>query len=557
MKFSIITEFAVIVLFNLASGIDTNFFSRSSSLLPSSSTDLNFGKSNKENDLKVIPCGSNLNNQDHALDNDFLPGLPDGRLEPTEEQYSSALENEIFHVQRASYPNKIWIKREGGVVTIPYYIRQQKFNEEYGFSDEAYKLIISSLKELSNEAHAIKFRYYKSSDESYILFKKATNGCSSTVGYYGGYQDIWLASRCENKGSIHHEAMHALGFGHEMNRPDRDDHVTIKWNNIYDGWEGQYSKSSSMNSLGTPYDYYSVMHYSAYSNSKNGKLTIDAGKFTDVIGQRNGASDGDILQVKLMYQCSSGPRHLSSFENYGCTSECLCSVGQGGCGAKNNNNVCRDALVCENDTCKTEGTRISSMKRHYTNGEKVRLTFHNPANDRIWISVFSADADPHNIKDSSQGWTWPCGSKTCDEDSKSSGKVSIGAVKNGNWRAYMMVDMYVPYESVAYTEEFQVGGCDEYKFIMKKGGNTHRIRWRLRDEGNLIIFSKSNNTPKEKRSIKYCIPTKACFSAQMFNDDRTGLTGGGYFNLKKGSKRIFYEKNAVWKYKTIYVGGGC
>ena len=59
--------------------------------------------------------------------------------------------------------------------------------------------------------------------------------CWSQVGIRGGKQQLSLGSGCENKGRALHELMHSLGFLHEQSRQDRDEHVTILYQNIQDG----------------------------------------------------------------------------------------------------------------------------------------------------------------------------------------------------------------------------------------------------------------------------------------------------------------------------------
>ncbi len=58
-------------------------------------------------------------------------------------------------------------------------------------------------------------------------------GCWSSIGRIIGKQDLSLQRRsCMNVETVIHEMMHALGFGHEYNRPDRDEYININVDNL-------------------------------------------------------------------------------------------------------------------------------------------------------------------------------------------------------------------------------------------------------------------------------------------------------------------------------------
>lgn len=57
---------------------------------------------------------------------------------------------------------------------------------------------------------------------------------------------------------------------------DRDNYVQVQWGNIIDGTESNFDvySPSDVTRFSTPYDYQSIMHYSAFAFSKNGLPTI-------------------------------------------------------------------------------------------------------------------------------------------------------------------------------------------------------------------------------------------------------------------------------------------
>jgi len=150
----------------------------------------------------------------------------------------------------------------------------------------------------------------RTNQRAYVYFTTGS-GCSSPVGYHGRRNDIKLAWGCRKKGIVMHEIGHSIGLYHEQSRPDRDDHVTIMWNNIKSGKSFNFNKYNTrvIDSLGTPYDFSSMMHYSgtAFSNGFFRKTIVakdsrNQGK----MGQRGGFSKIDVQQINLLYKCNGG-----------------------------------------------------------------------------------------------------------------------------------------------------------------------------------------------------------------------------------------------------------
>lgn len=135
---------------------------------------------------------------------------------------------------------------------------------------------------------------------SWIRFTPSTM-CASRIGRGIGGQSILLAEGCGTTAVIH-EIGHALGLHHEQSRWDRDQHVTIHWDNISKDGRGQFSRNWLLTKDVGPYDFTSVMHYHPYSFSGNGKPTITKRDgTTEGLGSRDGLTELDKAAIRYLY----------------------------------------------------------------------------------------------------------------------------------------------------------------------------------------------------------------------------------------------------------------
>uniref|UniRef100_H2XN17 Metalloendopeptidase n=1 Tax=Ciona intestinalis TaxID=7719 RepID=H2XN17_CIOIN len=127
-------------------------------------------------------------------------------------------------------------------------------------------------------------------------------GCWSYVGRRGGKQELSIGPGCEISWVVQHEFLHALGFWHEQSRPDRDDYVIIQYDNIIEDKIHAF-ELRAINSLGSPYDLQSIMHYHAYAFTKNGDATIlDKATNEPIIGpDPRVLTQEDINQLTTLY----------------------------------------------------------------------------------------------------------------------------------------------------------------------------------------------------------------------------------------------------------------
>jgi len=128
-----------------------------------------------------------------------------------------------------------------------------------------------------------------------------------------------------------HELLHTLGFVHEHTRPDRDDFISINFDNIEPGEEKNFEKrphgtsdffeKGSVDTKDTPYDVLSLLHYRPQDFSKDGE---------DVLTYLHGLPDQtwpepepedplsaiDQVELAMAYNCSVSQEKLLQYIHF-------------------------------------------------------------------------------------------------------------------------------------------------------------------------------------------------------------------------------------------------
>jgi len=197
-----------------------------------------------------------------------------------------------------------WPKTNDRVI-IPYVIDSDVY-------DMARAAIATAVTKFS-QVTCIDFTQARDTSEHYVRFINGA-GCYSYIGRVAGmdYQPISLGRGCGYVGTALHEMMHAIGFLHEHNRPDRDEHITVIWENLVNqAYRHNFRKQSASRVIvSEPYDIGSILHFGPTSFAKRGTNTITLKDGTSFKPNRIDLSPSDIRKINKYYNCTTAPTRV-------------------------------------------------------------------------------------------------------------------------------------------------------------------------------------------------------------------------------------------------------
>ncbi len=175
---------------------------------------------------------------------------------------------------------------------------------------------------VSQSSANINFVERANNEVPYVYITNNVPAGAAGVSYGVGLTDQYGANEVAIKSgywdatfTVAHELMHRLGFHHEQGRPDRHTYVTIEWGHVQAGESSQFDIHPYDDTLGTPYDYTSIMHYSACafstcsscssSSSSCRTITTLDPAFQSVLGQQDTWGTYDQADLTAVYGSGS------------------------------------------------------------------------------------------------------------------------------------------------------------------------------------------------------------------------------------------------------------
>ncbi|XP_041349095.1 zinc metalloproteinase dpy-31-like [Gigantopelta aegis] len=227
--------------------------------------------------------------------------------------------------------------------------------------------ILEALRQWEN-ATCLRFNIVPAYEGPHIIFNITHPAkCQSSIGMRNSKkgQLIPIGPGCMRVGTILHEVGHALGLFHEQERPDRNRYVNVLYENVYKNARGNYNKMSwkKVKTVGTPFDYSSLMLYREHQFSRKGKksmVTLDD-DMHETVGNKFHLSFYDAKIVNYHYCKSECERGLlwkrcynGGYRDTNNCSKCVCPDGLTG-------RFCEDVMDGVNGDCGAK-RRIATEK---------------------------------------------------------------------------------------------------------------------------------------------------------------------------------------------------
>lgn len=179
--------------------------------------------------------------------------------------------------------------------------------------------IYSAMNAISQRVPTITFTRATTGD--YIEFISSdANAAYSSIGRVGGRQYINLGANVQNRATSGvHEIMHELGIAHEHTRADRDNYITVNFQNIKQEKQHNFQKYTEQNYYGFDYgefDFYSIMRYGSYNNfAIDESVPTMTTKSGNAFWRNYSLSLGDIKALQVIYGNANTPFYVKLVED--------------------------------------------------------------------------------------------------------------------------------------------------------------------------------------------------------------------------------------------------